>query len=82
MEFNILNCIDDDAEYICDKLVEYNLSKVSKTQREEFISKCSIASTLSYKRPCSHDLFAFLICSGNSGDHGKSFSRKLLSVSS
>lgn len=38
MEFNILNCIDDDAEYICDKLVEYNLSKVSKTQREEFIS--------------------------------------------
>lgn len=38
MEFNILNCVDDDAEYICDKLVEYNLSKVPKTQREEFIS--------------------------------------------
>ena len=37
-EFNILNCVDDDAEYICDKLVEYNLSKVPKTQREEFIS--------------------------------------------
>ena len=38
MEFNILNCVDDDAEYICDKLVEYNLSKVPKTQMEEFIS--------------------------------------------
>lgn len=38
MEYNILNCVDDDAEYICDKLVEYNLSKVPKTQREEFIS--------------------------------------------
>ena len=38
MEFNILNCVDDDAEYICDKLVEYNLSKVPKTQRDEFIS--------------------------------------------
>ena len=38
MEYNILNCVDDDAEYICDKLVEYNLSKVPKTQRDEFIS--------------------------------------------
>ena len=38
MEINILNCVDDDAEYICEKLVEYNLSKVPKTQREEFVS--------------------------------------------
>ena len=44
--------------------------------------KCYIPSTLYCKRPCSHDLFTFLICSGSSGDHGKSFSRKLLSVSS
>lgn len=36
MTFNILNCIDDDAEYICDKLVEYNLSQVPKTQEIEF----------------------------------------------
>ena len=38
MEFKILNCVDDDAGYICDKLVEYNLSKVPKTQSEEFVS--------------------------------------------
>lgn len=36
MTFNILNCIDDDAEYISDKLVEYNLSQVPKTQEIEF----------------------------------------------
>lgn len=36
MTFNILNCIDNDAEYICDKLVEYNLSQVSKTQEIAF----------------------------------------------
>lgn len=36
MTFNILNCIDNDAEYICDKLVEYNLSQVPKTQEIAF----------------------------------------------
>ena len=36
MAFNILNCIDNDAEYICDKLVEYNLSQVPKKQEIEF----------------------------------------------
>ena len=36
MTFNIVNCIDNDAEYICDKLVEYNLSQVPKTQDTEF----------------------------------------------
>lgn len=36
MTFTILNCIDNDAEYICDKLVEYNLSQVPKTQEIEF----------------------------------------------
>ncbi|MBQ7919681.1 MAG: GNAT family N-acetyltransferase [Lachnospiraceae bacterium] len=35
---NILNCIDADAEYICDKLVEYNLGQVPKTQRLDFIN--------------------------------------------
>ena len=38
MELKILNCVDDDDGYICDKLVEYNLSKVPKTQSEEFVS--------------------------------------------
>lgn len=37
MTFNILNCIDDDAEYICDKLVKYNLGQVPKTQKLDFI---------------------------------------------
>lgn len=36
MAFHILNCIDNDAEYICDKLVEYNLNQVPKTQEIEF----------------------------------------------
>ena len=36
MAFSILNCIDNDAECICDKLVEYNLSQVPKTQDIEF----------------------------------------------
>ncbi len=37
MTFNILNCVDGDAEYICDKLVEYNLGQVPKTQELDFI---------------------------------------------
>ena len=37
MIFNIVNCIDGDAEYICDKLVEYNLSQVPKTQQLDFV---------------------------------------------
>ena len=36
--FSILNCINDDAEYICDKLVEYNLGQVPKTQKLDFIN--------------------------------------------
>ena len=37
MDFNILNCIDDDSKYICDKLVEYNLGQVPKTQKVDFV---------------------------------------------
>ena len=37
MTFNIVDCIDNDAEYICDKLVEYNLSQVPKTQQLDFV---------------------------------------------
>ena len=37
MIFNIVNCIDGDAEYICDKLVEYNLSQVPRTQQLDFV---------------------------------------------
>lgn len=36
MVFDIANCVDNDAEYICDKLVEYNLSQVPKTQKIDF----------------------------------------------
>lgn len=32
MKYFIENCVDTDSEYICDKLVEYNLSKVQATQ--------------------------------------------------
>ncbi len=38
MIFNIIDCIDKDAEYICDKLVEYNLHQVPKTQEIDFIN--------------------------------------------
>ena len=37
MTINIANCIDGDAEYICDKLVEYNLSQVPRTQQLDFV---------------------------------------------
>lgn len=36
MIFNIVDCVDNDEVYICDKLVEYNLSQVPKTQEIEF----------------------------------------------
>ena len=38
MKYNIVNCIDNDAEYICDKLVEYNLEQVAKTQEIDFVN--------------------------------------------
>lgn len=36
--FDIVNCIDADADYICDKLVEYNLGQVPKTQETDFVN--------------------------------------------
>ena len=36
--FDIVNCIDDDADYICDRLVEYNLAQVPKTQETDFVN--------------------------------------------
>ena len=36
MIFNIVDCVDNDEVYICDKLVEYNLIQVPKTQEIEF----------------------------------------------
>ena len=36
--FEIINCVDADADYICDKLVEYNLSRVPKTQETDFVN--------------------------------------------
>lgn len=36
--FEIINCVDTDADYICDKLVEYNLSWVPKTQETDFVN--------------------------------------------
>ena len=32
MNYRIENCSDNDADYICDRLVEYNLSKVPAEQ--------------------------------------------------
>ncbi len=37
MNFEIKDCEFGDADYIGDGLVEYNLSKVAKTQEEDFI---------------------------------------------
>lgn len=36
MDYKILNCENGDENYICDRLVEYNLSQVPKTQKIEF----------------------------------------------
>lgn len=38
MRFDIVNCELNDAEYICNRLVEYNLSKVPKTQEIDFVN--------------------------------------------
>lgn len=32
MEFQVANCVSGDEDYICDRLVEYNLSKVPAEQ--------------------------------------------------
>lgn len=37
MNFKIKDCEYDDADYIIDSLVEYNLSKVPSTQEKDFI---------------------------------------------
>lgn len=36
--YKSVNCSENDAEYICDKLVEYNLSQVPKTQKIDFVN--------------------------------------------
>lgn len=38
MIYNIENCSNGDVEYICDRLVEYNLSQVPKTQQIDFVN--------------------------------------------
>lgn len=38
MRFDIVNCELNDAEYICNRLVEYNLSKVPKNQEIDFVN--------------------------------------------
>lgn len=35
--YDIVDCKDEDAQYICDRLVEYNLSQVAKTQSDNFV---------------------------------------------
>ncbi len=37
MEYNVVNCEKDDERYICDRLVEYNLGQVPKTQKIDFV---------------------------------------------
>jgi len=36
--FDIINCIDTDADYILDRLVKYNLGQVPKTQETDFVN--------------------------------------------
>ena len=38
MVYDIINCSENDVEYICDRLVEYNLRQVAKTQPIEFVN--------------------------------------------
>ena len=38
MEYSIINGSESDVTYICDKLVEYNLKQVPKTQEMEFVN--------------------------------------------
>lgn len=37
MIYDIVNCSGEDAEFICDRLVEYNLKQVAKTQQIDFV---------------------------------------------
>ncbi len=36
--FEITNCVDADADYILDRLVEYNLEQVPKTQETDIVN--------------------------------------------
>lgn len=36
--YDIINCTNNDADYICDRLVEYNLRQVEKTQKVDFVN--------------------------------------------
>lgn len=36
--YDIKNCTNNDADYICDRLVEYNLRQVEKTQKVDFVN--------------------------------------------
>lgn len=38
MDYEILDCTDFDADFIGERLVEYNLQHVSRTQKADFIS--------------------------------------------
>ena len=38
MLYDIVNCSGNDAEFICDRLVEYNLKQVAKTQQIDFVN--------------------------------------------
>lgn len=35
--YQILNCVENDADYIVDRLVEYNISQVPKIQKKDFV---------------------------------------------
>jgi len=35
--YEIVECAENDADYIVDKLVEYNKSQVPKTQEKDFV---------------------------------------------
>ena len=36
--YDIINCTNNDADYICDRLVAYNLRQVEKTQKVDFVN--------------------------------------------
>lgn len=38
MEYKIINGSEKDIDFICDRLVEYNLNRVPKTQEQEFVN--------------------------------------------
>lgn len=70
MTYNIENCSNGDADYICDRLVEFNLSKYlpnrmcflkHSTKRSPMIT---VISLLAASQRCTVEMYCILIFCG------------------